>query len=79
MTAKQKWLILGGAGIVLLAMAVFLGLRYLPWHKLMKRPTSGDMAFISQQQGPGSAPFSLSFDFEVDPKAGIPDDIYRVS
>ena len=77
MTAKQKWLILGGAGIVLLAMAVFLGLRYLPWHKLMKRPTSGDMAFISQQQGPGSAPFSLSFDFEVDPKAGIPDDIYQ--
>jgi hypothetical protein len=77
MTRKKKWLILGATGIVLLALAVFLGLRYLPWHKLMKRPTSGDMAFISQQQGPGSAPFSLSFDFEVDPKAGIPDDIYQ--
>jgi hypothetical protein len=77
MTRKKKWLILGGAGVVLAAIAVFLGLRYVPWHKLMKRPTSGDMAFVSRPQGPGSAPFSLSFDFEVDPKAGIPDDIYQ--
>jgi hypothetical protein len=77
MTRKKKWLILGGAGIVLAALAIFLGLRYLPWHKLMKRPTSGDKAFLTKQQGPGTAPFSLSFDFEVDPKAGIPDDIYQ--
>lgn len=75
MTRKKKWLILGSAGIVLIALAIILGLRYIPWHKLMKRPTSGDKAFISGTRGPGSAPFSLSFDFEVDPKAGIPDDV----
>lgn len=77
MTKKKKWLIYGGAGVALAALAIFLGLRYLPIYKLMKRPSSEDMAFINQPQGPGSGPFSLSFDFEVDPKASIPGDIYQ--
>lgn len=77
MQKKKKWLIYGCAGIVLAALAIFLGLRYLPIHKLFKRPSSEDQAFITQQQGPGSGPFSYSFDFEVDPKAALPDDIYQ--
>lgn len=77
MTKTKKWLIFGGTGLLLAAVIIILGLRYLPWHKLMKRPTSEDIAFVNNTQGPGSGPFSLSLDFEVDPGAGIPDDIYQ--
>ena len=77
MTRKKKWLIYGGIGLVLAAVVVLLGWRYLPWHKLMKRPTTDEIAFLNKPQGPGSGPYSISLDFEVDPKAGIPGDIYQ--
>src|SRR5512138_1776692 len=77
MQKKTKWILIGLTAIVIMGIAVILALRYFPFHKLMKRPSSVDMAFVNKPQAPGSAPFSLYFDFEVDTTAKTPAGLYR--
>jgi hypothetical protein len=77
MQRKKKWIIIGLAVVVVAPVMVFLALRYVPFHKLMRRPSSADVAFVNEPQSPGNAPFSLYYDFEVDTTQSTPSGLYK--
>jgi hypothetical protein len=78
MQKKTKRLIIIIAGIIVAGVVMgILALRYIPFHKFMKRPTSNDLAFISTGQSAERPPNSLYLDFEIDSTASVPGDLYK--
>ena len=73
---KRLFIILGSAVILLVILAVAV-IKYVPWNKLMKVPSSNEGAFAQQDPMRNVAPNSLSFDFEVDSAQDLPNGIYE--
>jgi len=77
MKKRQKWFIILGAAIVLMVIFTYGVIRYVPWNKLMKVPTSSEVDFLQQDPMHNVAPNTLSFDFEVDSTQEVPNGIYK--
>jgi len=77
MNKKKKVLTIAGITIVAVVIIVIVLIRYVPWHKLMKIPTSSETAFINKDILTNRAPNALSFDFEVDSTQDTPNGIYK--
>lgn len=77
MKKRKRLFILLGAVLVLLVLITLGVIRYMPWHKLMKIPTSSEGAFVEQDPMLTGAPNALSFDFEVDSTQDVPNGIYK--
>ncbi|MBL7138313.1 MAG: hypothetical protein ISS17_06035 [Bacteroidales bacterium] len=77
MKNKKRLFIILGLAVILLAILAVVVIRYVPWHKLMKVPTSNEGAFIQQDPLRNVAPNALSFDFEVDSTQDVPHGIYK--
>ncbi len=77
MKKRQKWLIILGIALVLIMIFTYFVIRYVPWNKLMKIPTSSEVAFVQQNPMHNLAPNTLSFDFEVDSTQEVPAGIYK--
>ncbi|NQV03588.1 MAG: hypothetical protein HQ542_13140, partial [Bacteroidia bacterium] len=77
MKNRKRLFIILGIALILLTILALLVIRYMPWHKLMKVPTSSEAAFVQQDPMRSLAPNSLSFDFEVDSTQEVPKGIYK--
>ncbi|MBN1200097.1 MAG: hypothetical protein JXA23_12140, partial [Bacteroidales bacterium] len=77
MKKRKRLFILLGAVLILLVLFTLGVIKYIPWHKLMKIPTSSEVAFVDQDPMQNVAPNTLSFDFEVDSTQGVPNGIYK--
>ncbi|TSA26582.1 MAG: hypothetical protein D4R67_07645 [Bacteroidetes bacterium] len=77
MKKRTRWIFLIGLAIILAAVVVMVVIRYVPWHKFMKMPTSNEMAFIQKDPLQQLAPNTLQFDFEVDSSRDVPNGIYK--
>jgi len=77
MKKRKRLFIILGIAVVLLVLVTFGVIRYVPWHKLMKIPTSNEAAFARQDPMRTIAPNTLSFDFEVDSTQDVPNGIYK--
>lgn len=77
MKKRKRLFIILGIAVVLLVLVTLGVIRYVPWHKLMKIPTSNEAAFARQDPMRTVAPNTLSFDFEVDSTQDVPNGIYK--
>jgi len=77
MKKRKKLLYLTSTAILCITILTFLILRYVPWHKIMKVPTSNETAFIGNDTFPNPAPNTLRFDFEVAKGQDVPNGIYK--
>ncbi|MBE0648598.1 MAG: hypothetical protein IH596_12550 [Bacteroidales bacterium] len=77
MKKRKRLFILLGLAVVLMAALVIVGIRYVPWHKFIKVPTSDELAFIQKNPLQNTVPNSLSFNFEMDSTQATPGRIYK--
>jgi len=54
-----------------------LGLKYIPFNKIISIRSSSETGFTNQQQNSRQAPHSIFFDFEVTPGKNTPDGLYK--
>ena len=77
MKNKKQLLFLLVAAVVAVCILAWLTYRYVPWHKIIKVPTSNEAAFVRSTTLNTTAPNALYFDFEVAPGQDTPHGIYE--
>lgn len=77
MTKRMKWLYISTAILLFLVFAVWAVIRYVPWNKLVKVPTSSELGFVTQNPGSMKAPNTMQLDFEIDSTQETPSRLYK--
>jgi hypothetical protein len=71
MSEKQKRILLISFLLLACILAVVIGLRFIPFNKILKISGTKEAEFVNKVQINAKVPNSLYFDFEVDPNSGI--------
>ncbi|MCX6252156.1 MAG: hypothetical protein NTX61_15585 [Bacteroidetes bacterium] len=77
MNPKKKKILLFGIVAVILLIIILIVVRYIPFSKLLRAPSTPEVEFVNPQLIQVQAPNSLSYNFEVDPKTGNENGLYK--
>lgn len=77
MNKKNKRLVVAGLLLLFSIVALALGLKYLPFTKLVRMPVQPEKEFVNPGTINGVSPHTLYFDFEVAPGNPVPEGFYK--